>query len=53
MSEDEIEATFKGSARKTLTMDPGMSVLELAIKCNFFGSPDDAALKIKAGGIKK
>jgi hypothetical protein len=50
LNEKEIESTFESGLKKTLTMDPGMSVLELAIKINCFKSPEDAVHKIKAGG---
>jgi hypothetical protein len=50
MNEKEIESTFESGLKKTLTMDPGMSVLEFAIKINCFKSPEDAIHKIKAGG---
>ena len=50
MSEDEFEKAFIGSFKKTITMNPGMSALELALTIGAFGSPKDAALKIKAGG---
>jgi hypothetical protein len=50
MNEAEIESTFATGLKTTLTMDPGMSILELALKINCFKSTEDAIHKIKAGG---
>ena len=52
MSKEEIEATFKMASVTTLTLEPGMSVSECALKANCFKTPQDCMRIIQAGGFR-
>ena len=52
MSESEVEKTFKGASVSTMTLEPGLTVVECAVKAKCFRTLDDAVHKIKAGGFR-
>lgn len=52
MSKEEIESTFKTASVSTLTLEPGMSVSECALKSNCFKNTQDCVRIIQAGGFR-
>ncbi len=52
MTKEEIETTFKGASVTTLTMDPGMSVIECALKAKCFKKIEDSVQVFRAGGFR-
>ena len=52
MSKEEIEITFKAASVVTLTMEPGLTVSECALKVKCFNKIEDCLQLFSAGGFR-
>uniref|UniRef100_A0A1B0DBD8 Tyrosine--tRNA ligase n=1 Tax=Phlebotomus papatasi TaxID=29031 RepID=A0A1B0DBD8_PHLPP len=49
---DDVKVTFQGATLTELLMEPGLSVLDVALKAKCFPTKDDAVRIITAGGFR-
>lgn len=52
MSKEEVDGTFKGASVTTLTMEPGMSVSECALKVKCFKTIEECVRVFEMGGFR-